>query len=99
MTEPLHKAKPRSITKEEGTMTQPFSFTDVPISHDTVKDLEDLTAKARRGEVTGLAYAVTTKGKGYNVNATGLLYDSPAFAIGTVVVLLYRLLLRATGKE
>jgi hypothetical protein len=64
-----------------------------------VKDLEDLTAKAKRGEVTGLAYSVTTKGKGYNVNATGLLYDSPAFAIGTVVVLLYRLLMRAVGKE
>jgi hypothetical protein len=99
MTEPLTKGRDRAITKEERAMTQPFTFTGAAISHDTVKDLEDLTDKARRGEVTGLAYAVTTKGKGYNVNATGLLYDSPAFAIGTVVVLLYRLLLRATGKE
>jgi hypothetical protein len=83
-------------------MTRPFAFADESVSHDTVQALEMLTAMAKRGEATGLAYTVTTvidKKKGYNVNATGLLHDSPAFAIGTVVILLYRLVIRAIGGE
>lgn len=83
-------------------MTRPFAFVDPPVSHDTVQALKTLTAMAERGEATGLAYTVTTvvdRKKGYNVNATGLLYDSPAFAIGTVVILLYRLVMRAIGRD
>ncbi len=77
---------------------KPFAFADDPVSHDTLKTLETLTARAKLGEVTGLAYSVTTKNKGYSANATGVLYDSPAFAIGTVVILLYKLVLRAIDK-
>ena len=83
-------------------MTRPFVFVDAPVSHDTVQTLKMLTAMAERGEATGLAYTVTTRinrKKGYNVNATGLLYDSPAFAIGVVVILLYRLVMRAISGE
>jgi len=83
-------------------MTKPFVFADGPVSHDTVQTLEMLTAMAKRGEATGIAYTVTTdinKTKGYNVNATGLLHESPAFAIGTVVILLYRLVMRAIGRD
>lgn len=83
-------------------MTRPFVFVDAPVSHDTVQTLKMLTAMAERGEATGIAYTVTTRinrKKGYNTNATGLLYDSPTFAIGVVVVLLYKLVMRAVGRE
>jgi hypothetical protein len=82
-------------------MTKPFAFADEPVSHDTIQVLEMLTAMAKRGEATGIAYTVTTninKKKGYSVNTAGLLYTSPAFAIGTVVILLYRMVMRAIGK-
>jgi hypothetical protein len=80
-------------------MTRPFVFADDPVSHDTVKDFESLAERARSGEVTGAAYTITTKSKGYSANVTGLLHDSPAFAIGTVVILLYRLVMRAIGRD
>ncbi|SEO78743.1 hypothetical protein [Nitrosovibrio sp. Nv6] len=80
-------------------MTGPFKFVASPISHDTVEALEMLLDGARRGDVSGLAYTFTDKKKKYRANTTGLLYESPAFAIGTVVVLLYRLVMRAIGRE
>lgn len=83
-------------------MTKPFAFADEPVSHDTIQVLEMLTTMAKRGEATGIAYTVTTninKEKGYRVNAAGLLHNSPAFAIGTVVILLYRLVMRAIGRD
>ena len=80
-------------------MTRPFVFADDPISHDTVQAFEALAERARSGDVTGAAYTITTKNKGYSANATGILYDSPAFAIGTVVILLYRLVMRAIGRD
>ena len=80
-------------------MTKPFTLAPEPISHDTVHVLKTLTAGAERGDVTGMAYVVTERGKSYQVNATGLIYDSPTFGIGTVVVLLYRLVMRAIGRD
>lgn len=80
-------------------MTKPFSFVRESISHDTVEACESLTERARRGEVTGMAATVTTADKGYSTVTTGLLHESKTFAIGTVVILLYRLVMRATGRE
>jgi hypothetical protein len=80
-------------------MTKPFSFAERPVSHDTLQALRDLTEGAERGDVTGMAYIATEKGKTYQVNATGLIYDSPTFGIGTVIILLYRLVMRAIGND
>lgn len=80
-------------------MTKPFTLAERPVSHDTLQALKTLTAGAEAGEVTGMAYIVTEKGKTYQANATGLIYESPTFGIGTVVILLYRLVMRAIGKD
>jgi hypothetical protein len=80
-------------------MTKPFTLADGAVSHDTLQALRELTASAERGGVTGMAYIVTERGKTYQVNATGLIYDSPTFGIGTVVILLYRLVMRAIGRD
>lgn len=80
-------------------MTKPFVFVTDAISHDTVEAFETLAARARRGEITGVAATVTTKDKGFSTVAAGLLYESKTFAVGTVVILLYRLVMRAIGLD
>lgn len=80
-------------------MTKPFAFVRETISHDTVEACEALTERARRGEVTGMAATVTTSDKGYSMVTAGLLHESKTFAVGTVAVLLYRLVMRAVGRE
>lgn len=80
-------------------MTKPFAFVRETISHDTVEAFEALADRARRGEITGSATTFTTKDKGFGTAATGLLYESKTFAVGTVVILLYRMVLRAVGRE
>jgi hypothetical protein len=80
-------------------MTKPFTFVRETISHDTVEAFETLAARARAGEITGGAATFTTKDKGFGTVATGLLYESKTFAVGTVAILLYRMVLRAVGRE
>lgn len=80
-------------------MTKPFTFVRETISHDTVEAFESLAERARSGEITGGAVTFTTKDKGFGTVATGLLYESKTFAVGTVVILLYRMVLRAVGSE
>jgi hypothetical protein len=79
-------------------MSKPFAFVRDTISHDTVEAFETLADRARRGEITGVAATVTTKDKGFSTVAAGLLYESKTFAVGTVVILLYRMVMRAIGK-
>jgi hypothetical protein len=80
-------------------MSKPFAFVRDTISHDTVEAFEALTDRARRGEITGVAATVTTKDKGFSTVAAGLLYESKTFAVGTVVILLYRMVMRAIGRD
>lgn len=72
-----------------------FGLAQDTISHDTVEALETLLDKARRGDVIGIAYSVMNKKRSYLVDSAGELHRNPTFAIGTVVVLLYRLVKRA----
>ena len=80
-------------------MTKPFTFVREAISHDTAEAFETLAVRARRGEITGGAVTFTTKDKGFGTVTTGLLYESKTFAVGTVAILLYRMVLRAVGRE
>ncbi|SCX93048.1 hypothetical protein SAMN05216420_101366 [Nitrosospira sp. Nl5] len=80
-------------------MTKPFTFVRETISHDTAEAFENLAARARSGEITGGAATFTTRDKGFGTVATGLLYESKTFAVGTVVILLYRMVMRAVGRD
>ena len=54
------------------------------ISHDTVQCLTELLSLAKDGEVTGLAFAATLKGRSYIVNTAGYAHKNPTFARGIV---------------
>jgi hypothetical protein len=58
------------------------------ISHDTVEALEVLLQLARDGDITGLAYGVTTRKQNcYFTNATGQCYEQPTFTRGMLATL------------
>jgi hypothetical protein len=77
-------------------MTKPiFGLAQDTISHDTVEALQTLLDKAKRGDVIGIAYSVMNKKRTYHVDAAGELHRNPTFAIGTVIVLVYRLVKKA----
>ena len=80
-------------------MRQPFAFVDESLSHDTILALEVLLEKAKRGDIIGMAYAVMNRKRSYNVDSTGEMYRNATYALGTVVVLAYKLLLKASGKK
>lgn len=68
-------------------MKPPFVLIPDDISHDTVKCLESLLHKARRGEVLGLAFAAILKRRGYIVNTAGEAHRNPTFSRGIVAAL------------
>ena len=72
-----------------------FGLAQDTISHDTVEALQTLLDKAKQGDVIGIAYSVMNKKRSYHVDSAGELHRNPTFAIGTIVVLLYRLIKRA----
>lgn len=68
-------------------MKAPFTLIADKVSTDTVECLRLLLARARRGEVIGLAYCAMLKQRQYIVNTAGVAHDSPTFARGMVAVL------------
>jgi hypothetical protein len=80
-------------------MRPPFAFVDESISHDTIQTLEELLEKAKNGAIIGLAYVVMNKKRSYNVDSAGELHRNPTYALGTVIVLAYKMLMKATGRE
>jgi hypothetical protein len=57
------------------------------IAHDVVAALEQLLDGARRGEVTGIAFAATLKQERFITDVAGTCYTNPAFARGAVAFL------------
>jgi len=57
------------------------------ISHDTVECLTELLEMARLGDLTGLAFCATLKGKRYLVNTAGYAYQNPTFTRGMLCAL------------
>lgn len=51
---------------------------------DTVTLLEDLLARARRGEVQGLAAVALGADGGYDLHATGAALNTPTLTLGTL---------------
>lgn len=58
------------------------------IAHDVVAALEQLLDGARRGEVTGIAFAVTLKRERFFTDMAGTCYTNPSYARGIVAFLL-----------
>ena len=68
-------------------MKPPFTLIPDTVSTDTVECLRLLLARARRGEVIGLAFCAMLKKRQYIVNTAGIAHDSPTFARGMVAAL------------
>lgn len=68
-------------------MKRPYTLIPDTVSTDTVECLRVLLARAKRGEVVGLAYCAMLKQKAYIVNTAGIAHESPTFALGCVAVL------------
>jgi hypothetical protein len=80
-------------------METPFRLIQGTISHDTVKAAKTLVADAESGELLGFAVAAIYRQGGYQADATGEAYKSPTFAIGTVIILLYKLIKLVISRQ
>ena len=65
----------------------PYQLVHDYVSRDTVTALETLLEGAKRGDVTGIAFAVTLKRNRYITNVAGLAYKNPTFARGMCMTL------------
>jgi hypothetical protein len=75
----------------------PLALIPDTVSNDTVKCLETLLREARKGKLTGIAFAGIIKGHGYIANSAGEAYRDPTFSIGMCNVLIKKLLRRVDG--
>ena len=74
-------------------MTKPyFKLAEDTISHETVEAIQTLLDKAKRGDIIGIAFAVMNKQRTYNTNTAGELHRNMTFAVGTLMVLVAKLL-------
>lgn len=69
-----------------------FKLAEDSISHETVEALETLLDKAKKGDIIGIAFSVMNKQRTYNTNTAGELHRNMTFAVGTLMVLVARLL-------
>lgn len=58
------------------------------IAHDVVDALEQLLKGAKRGEITGIAFAATLPGVRHFTDVAGICYTNPTYARGAVAFLL-----------
>lgn len=79
-------------------MKRVFGLAEDKISHETVAALRTLLAKAERGDIIGIAFTIMNKQRTYNVNTAGELHRNMTFAIGTLMVLVGRLLYQIIKK-
>ena len=75
----------------------PFVLIQDTISTDTVECLSQLLEHAKTGEITGIAFAVMLKRRGYIANSAGEAFRSPTFARGMVAALDDQLAKRVRG--
>lgn len=67
------------------------------LPNETVKCLTQLTAEARRGRVTGIAFVAYVEGYGYIANAAGDAYENPTMTRGMLRALDDKLAPRISG--
>lgn len=80
-------------------METPFRLIQSVISHDTLEAARRLTADAESGDLLGFAITAIYRKGGYETYATGEAYNSPTFALGTVVVLMYKLIKMVISRQ
>jgi hypothetical protein len=64
---------------------------ETPVCENTVKALEELLARARCGEIRGLAYIAIEPRWCYTADATGVARDNLTFTRGAILMLGNRL--------
>jgi hypothetical protein len=74
-----------------------FSLVPDPISHDTIECLKELLARAKSGEVIGIAYVAMLRRRQYFADAAGECHRNPTHARGMVRALDDELGLRVRG--
>ena len=79
------------------TRRQPFALVPDAISHDTIACLKELLARAKAGEVLGIAYVAMLRRRQYIADAAGECHRNPTFARGMVQALDDELGLRVRG--
>lgn len=57
------------------------------VSHDVVEALEQLTELARLGELTGIVFGCSIKGRRYMVDAAGTFARDPTLGRGVIAAL------------
>lgn len=77
----------------------PYRLIADNISRDTIEALETLLNLAKRGEVTGIAFACTLKKMRFITNVAGNCYTNPTFARGMVAFLSDQLAGLAHGRD
>jgi hypothetical protein len=65
----------------------PYRLVPDNVSRDVVEALETLLEGARRGDVTGIAFACTLRKQRYITNVAGHCHRNPTFARGMVAFL------------
>lgn len=65
----------------------PYRLVPDNVSRDVVEALETLLEGARKGDVTGIAFACTLRKQRYITNVAGHCYANPTFARGMVAFL------------
>lgn len=65
----------------------PYKLIKDTLSHDTVEALQQLLEGAQRGEITGIAFAVTLRRQRFFTNVAGHCFTNPTFARGIVAFL------------
>lgn len=78
-------------------MKPPFVLAQDTISHDTVEALQFLLDEAKKGNLIGIVFAAMyiKPKRRFAADAAGEADRNPTFAIGILVVLLYKLLIKA----
>lgn len=57
------------------------------VSRDTIEALEQLLTAAKSGEIAGMAFAISLRGRRFLTNTTGACYRDPTLTRGMIAAL------------
>lgn len=79
-------------------MKKPFTLATGHVSDDVVEALEFLLARAKAGDVFGVAYVAQMKQRKFIMDTAGESHRNPLFTLSLVQVLAAELVDRARGR-
>ena len=80
-------------------MKRPFQLIPDALSTDTIECLEQLLAKARKGDLIGLGYVGMLRHRAYIVNSAGEVHRNPTFGLGMVQMLKHEFVRRVLDSN